>query len=59
LLWPFTSSWPTDNKEEQGEEGLAVLDLETEKLRVIKKKNITIFPYEIDLEARLSAMKPL
>ncbi|RCV41725.1 hypothetical protein SETIT_9G159000v2 [Setaria italica] len=42
----------------EGEQDLAVLDVETKELRrVIKKKNITAFPYEIDLEARLSAMK--
>ncbi|RLN41470.1 hypothetical protein C2845_PM01G34250 [Panicum miliaceum] len=62
LLRPFTGRWPTDNveEEEEGEEALAVLDTETEELRrrvIKKKKHITLFPYEIDLEARLSAMK--
>ena len=62
LLRPFTGDdWPTDKveEEEEVEEALAVLDMETKELRrrVIKKKHITLFPYEIDLEARLSAMK--
>ena len=61
LLRPFTGDWPTDKVEEEEEVdgALAVLDMETKELRrrVIKKKHITLFPYEIDLEARLSAMK--
>ena len=62
LLRPFTGDdWPTDKveEEEEVEEALAVLDMETKELRrrVIKKKHITLFPYEIDLEARLAAMK--
>jgi len=45
-------------EEEEVEGALAVLDMETEDLRrVIKRKHITLFPYEIDLEARLAAMK--
>nr|CAB3498663.1 unnamed protein product [Digitaria exilis] len=48
----------TDSMEEAGEQVLAVLDMETKELRrVNQKNNITVFPYEIDLEARLSAMK--
>ncbi|PUZ37834.1 LOW QUALITY PROTEIN: hypothetical protein GQ55_9G151000 [Panicum hallii var. hallii] len=58
LLRPFTGKWPSDNVEEESEGALAVLDMETEELRrVVKRKHITLFPYEIDLEARLSAMK--
>ncbi|CAN6287435.1 unnamed protein product [Urochloa humidicola] len=57
LLRPF-EEWFKDNVAEEGEEELAVLDVETKELRrVIKRKHITVFPYEINLEARLSAMK--
>ncbi|CAN6304225.1 unnamed protein product [Urochloa humidicola] len=57
VLRPF-NKWFEENMAEEGEEELAVLDVETKELRrVIKRKHITVFPYEIDLEVRLSAMK--
>ncbi|CAN6317494.1 unnamed protein product [Urochloa humidicola] len=57
LLRPF-NKWFEENVAEEGEEELAVLDVETKELRrVIKRKHITVFPYEVDLEARLKAMK--
>ncbi|CAL4943364.1 unnamed protein product [Urochloa decumbens] len=59
LLRPFINDSSKKNvAEEREEEDLAVLDVETKELRrVIKRKYITVFPYEIDLEARLKAMK--
>ncbi|CAN6291806.1 unnamed protein product [Urochloa humidicola] len=57
VLRPF-NKWFEENLAEEGEEELAVLDVETKELRrVIKRKHIMVFPYEVDLKARLKAMK--
>ncbi|KAL6893547.1 hypothetical protein ACP4OV_007645 [Aristida adscensionis] len=56
LLRPFTG-WYDDLEKESGE-GLAVLDVEKEEMRVVNRRNHTMnFPYEVDLELQLSAMK--
>nr|CAB3498662.1 unnamed protein product [Digitaria exilis] len=58
LVRPFNAYFTERMMEEGCEEVLAVLDMETKKMRrVNKRKNITLFPYEVDLEARLLAMK--
>ncbi|KAF8684760.1 hypothetical protein HU200_044182 [Digitaria exilis] len=58
LVRPFNAYFTERMMEEGCEEVLAVLDMETKELRrVNKRKNITLFPYEVDLEARLLAMK--
>ncbi|KAL6637498.1 hypothetical protein ACP70R_025070 [Stipagrostis hirtigluma subsp. patula] len=56
LLRPFTK-WHKELVEEGGE-GLAVLDVEKKEVRVVPRRAHTMnFPYEVDLEAQLSAMK--
>ncbi|CAD6213774.1 unnamed protein product [Miscanthus lutarioriparius] len=52
LLRPFMS-W--DFLDDKGEKGLLLLDVGTEEMRRVDKKEG--FPYEVDMEARLSAMK--
>jgi hypothetical protein len=52
LIRPFMSC---DFLNDKGEKGLLLLDVGTEEMRRVNKKED--FPYEVDLEARLSAMK--
>lgn len=52
LLRPFMS-W--DFLNDKGKKGLLLVDVGTEEMRRVNKKKG--FPYEVDMEARLSAMK--
>lgn len=52
LLRPFMS-W--DFLNDKGKKGLLLVDVGTEEMRRVNKKKC--FPYEVDMEARLSAMK--
>jgi hypothetical protein len=46
-------SW--DFLNDKGKKGLLLVDVGTEEMRRVNKKKG--FPYEVDMEARLSAMK--